>query len=595
MPEGAGGSGDRGGDRAGPAISSRNVLEGAERAPHRAMYKAMGLDDADLSRPLVGVCHTGNEATPCNVHLAGLAAEAKRGASDGGATPREFSTIAVSDGIAMGHEGMKSSLVSREVIADSIELMVRAHQYDALVGIAGCDKSLPGTMMAMARLDVPSVFVYGGTIMPGELGGRELTVVDVYEAVGAHASGAITAGDLRDIENAACPGAGSCGGMFTANTMASISEAVGLALPGSASPPAEDSRRRRAVYDAGAACAALLESGTRPSDILSFEAFENAIAMLNAVGGSTNGILHLLALAREAGVRLTYDDFERVRKRTPHIADMKPGGGYVMSALDRAGGIPYVMARLHAAGMLHGECLTVTGRTLAENLDGAAAAAAAASGGSAAADAGAAASAPSGRIVRPVSDPIHRTGTAVILRGSLAPDGAVIKTAGVEMDRFEGPARVFDREEDAFAEASRGGISPGDVVVIRYEGPRGGPGMREMLATTAALVGQGLGRRVAMVTDGRFSGGTRGFMVGHVAPEAFAGGPIAHVRDGDRVRIDAASGSIDLLVDAAELAARARGWEQPRPNYASGALAKYASLVGSAAEGAVTRPAAAAA
>ena len=581
-----------GGGRAGHAISSRNVLEGPERAPHRAMYKAMGLDDDDLSRPLVGVCHTGNEATPCNVHLAGLAAEAKRGASDGGATPREFSTIAVSDGIAMGHEGMKSSLVSREVIADSIELMVRAHQYDALVGIAGCDKSLPGTMMAMARLDVPSVFVYGGTIMPGELDGRELTVVDVYEAVGAHASGAVTAGDLENIENAACPGAGSCGGMFTANTMASISEAVGLALPGSASPPAEDSRRRRAVYDAGAACAALLESGTRPSDILTFEAFENAIAMLNAVGGSTNGILHLLALAREAGVRLAYDDFERVRKRTPHIADMKPGGGYVMSALDRAGGIPYVMARLHAAGLLHGGCLTVTGRTISENLAGGAASQAPPAH-DASADA-AASQAPPGRIVRPVSDPIHRTGTAVILRGSLAPDGAVIKTAGVEMDRFEGPARVFDREEDAFAEASGGGISPGDVVVIRYEGPRGGPGMREMLATTAALVGQGLGRQVAMVTDGRFSGGTRGFMVGHVAPEAFAGGPIAHVRDGDRVRIDAASGTIDLLVDAAELEGRARGWKRPEPNYASGALAKYASLVGSAAEGAVTRPASAA-
>ena len=577
----------RGGMRAG--ISSRNVLEGAARAPHRAMYKAMGLGDDDLSRPLVGVCHTGNEATPCNVHLAGLAAEAKRGASDGGTTPREFSTIAVSDGIAMGHEGMKSSLVSREVIADSIELMVRAHQYDALVGIAGCDKSLPGTMMAMARLDVPSVFVYGGTIMPGMLDGRELTVVDVYEAVGAHDSGAITAEALADIENAACPGAGSCGGMFTANTMASISEAVGLALPGSASPPAEDGRRRRAVYDAGAACAALIGSGTRPSDILTFEAFENAIAMLNAVGGSTNGILHLLALAREAGVRLAYDDFERVRRRTPHIADMKPGGGYVMSALDGAGGIPYVMARLHAAGLLHGQCLTVTGRTVAENLRGVApdpAPAAPAGGG----DAGA--SPPPGRIVRPVSDPIHRTGTAVILRGSLAPDGAVIKTAGVEMDRFEGPARVFDREEDAFAEASRGGISPGDVVVIRYEGPRGGPGMREMLATTAALVGQGLGRRVAMVTDGRFSGGTRGFMVGHVAPEAFVGGPIAHVRDGDRVRIDAESGSIDLLVGEPELAERARGWRRPDPNYASGALAKYASLVGSAAEGAVTSPAA---
>ena len=565
-------------------ISSRNVLEGTARAPHRAMYRAMGLGDEDLSRPLVGVCHTGNEATPCNVHLAGLAAEAKRGASDGGTTPREFSTIAVSDGIAMGHEGMKSSLVSREVIADSIELMVRAHQYDALVGIAGCDKSLPGTMMAMARLDVPSVFVYGGTIMPGELGGRELTVVDVYEAVGAHDAGAITAEDLADIENAACPGAGSCGGMFTANTMASISEAVGLALPGSASPPAEDERRRRAVYDAGAACAALVGSGTRPSDILTFEAFENAIAMLNAVGGSTNGVLHLLALAREAGVRLSYDDFERVRMRTPHIADMKPGGSYVMNALDRAGGIPYVMARLHAAGLLHGDCLTVTGRTLAENLRGASP--------DPPPRPASAAAPPPGRIVRPVADPIHRTGTAVVLRGSLAPDGAVIKTAGVEMDRFEGPARVFDREEDAFAEASRGGISPGDVVVIRYEGPRGGPGMREMLATTAALVGQGLGRRVAMVTDGRFSGGTRGFMVGHAAPEAFVGGPIAHVRDGDAVRIDVPSGAIDLLVGEAELEERARAWKRPEPNYSSGALAKYASLVGSAAEGAVTRPAA---
>ena len=555
------------------------------------MYKAMGLDDADLSRPMVGVCHTGNEATPCNVHLPALAAEAKRGVSDGGATPREFSTIAVSDGIAMGHEGMKSSLVSREVIADSIELMVRAHQYDALVGIAGCDKSLPGTMMAMARLDVPSVFVYGGTIMPGMLDGRELTVVDVYEAVGAYDSGGLSADALRDIENAACPGAGSCGGMFTANTMASISEAIGLALPGSASPPAEDERRRRAVYDAGAACAALSESGTRPRDILTFEAFENAITMLNAVGGSTNGILHLLALAREAGVGLSYADFERVRRRTPHIADMKPGGSYVMNALDRAGGIPRVMASLHGAGLLHGGCLTVTGRTLAENLEGAAAAPppppAPAPG------AAAAAAPPPGRIVRPVSDPLHGTGTTVILRGSLAPDGAVIKTAGVEMDRFEGPARVFDREEDAFEEVSRGGISEGDVVVIRYEGPRGGPGMREMLATTAALVGQGLGRRVAMVTDGRFSGGTRGFMVGHVAPEAFVGGPIAHVRDGDRVLIDTVSGAIDLLVDPAELGGRARGWKRPKPNYASGALAKYASLVGSAAEGAVTRPAAA--
>ena len=570
----------------GPAISSRNVVEGAARAPQRAMYKAMGLGDDDLSRPIVGVCHTGNEATPCNVHLPGLAAEAKRGVSDAGATPREFSTIAVSDGIAMGHEGMKSSLVSREVIADSIELMVRAHQYDALVGIAGCDKSLPGTMMAMARLDVPSVFVYGGTIMPGMLDGRELTIVDVYEAVGAHDAGRISEAELGAIEDAACPGAGSCGGMFTANTMASISEAIGIALPGSASPPADDERRRRAVYDAGAACAAMIASGTRPSDILTFEAFENAIAMLNAVGGSTNGILHLLALAREVGVGLSYDDFERVRRRTPHIADMKPGGGHVMSSLDRIGGIPHVMARLHEAGLVNADCLTVTGSTVAENLGRIAPAPAPAP-----APAGAGPPSP-GRIVRAVSDPLHRTGTAVILRGSLAPDGAVIKTAGVEMDRFEGPARVFDREEDAFEAASRGRVSPGDVVVIRYEGPRGGPGMREMLATTAALVGQGLGRRVAMVTDGRFSGGTRGFMVGHVAPEAFSGGPIAHVRDGDAISIDTASGTIDLLVGAGEMAERARRWKRPEPNYASGALAKYASLVGSAAGGAVTSPAA---
>ena len=570
---------------AGAAISSRNVLEGTARAPQRAMYKAMGLGDDDLSRPLVGVCHTGNEATPCNVHLPGLADEAKRGVSDGGATPRMFSTIAVSDGIAMGHEGMKSSLVSREIIADSIEVMVRAHQYDALVGIAGCDKSLPGTMMAMARLDVPSVFVYGGTIMPGMLGGRELTIVDVYEAVGAYDAGSLTAEELGDIENAACPGAGSCGGMFTANTMASISEAIGLALPGSASPPADDERRRRAVYDAGAACSALLESGTRPRDILTFEAFENAIAMLNAVGGSTNGILHILALAHEAGVRISYDDFERVRRRTPHIADMKPGGGYVMNALDRIGGIPLVMSRLHEAGLLNGRCLTVTGRTVSENLGDAA-------GAPPPPRAGAASAPAASQIVRAASDPLHRTGTAVILRGSLAPDGAVIKTAGVEMDRFAGPARVFDREEDAFETVSRGGISPGDVVVIRYEGPRGGPGMREMLATTAALVGQGLGRRVAMVTDGRFSGGTRGFMVGHVAPEAFAGGPIAHVRSGDRVSIDTVSGAIDLLVDPAEVRERAAGWRRPDPNYESGALAKYASLVGSAAGGAVTSPAA---
>lgn len=553
-------------------ISSRNVVEGTARTPHRAMYKAMGLDDEDLARSFVGVCHTGNESTPCNVHLPHLAESAKSGVRDGGATPRIFGTIAVSDGIAMGHEGMKSSLISREVIADSIELMVRAHQYDALVGIAGCDKSLPGTMMAMARLDLPSIFVYGGTIMPGMWQGRELTVVDAYEAVGAYDAGQLTLEALKDIEDHACPGAGSCGGMFTANTMASISEAMGIALPGSASPPAEDERRRRMVYDTGTACAALLETGIRPRDILVFEAFENAITILNALGGSTNGILHLLAIAHEAGIKLEYGDFERIRKRTPHIADMKPGGNYVMNSLDKIGGIPLVLKKLHGAGLIHGDVLTVTGDTMKKNLDR---------------------SSPKEvpqDIVRQVGEPIHGTGTAVILRGSLAPDGAVIKMSGVEMSRFTGTAKVFDAEEQAFEAVSRGGVVEGDVVVIRYEGPKGGPGMREMLATTAALVGQGLGRKVAMVTDGRFSGGTRGFMVGHVAPEAFVGGPIALVRDGDRIVIDTATGLIDLRVPADELMERKNGWRRPEPNYTSGALAKYASLVGSAASGAVTSP-----
>ena len=578
-------------------ISSRNVVDGTARAPHRAMYKAMSLTDDDIAKPFVGVCHTGNEATPCNIHLPRLAIKAKQGVSDAGATPREFSTIAVSDGIAMGHEGMKSSLVSREVIADSIELMVRAHQYDALVGIAGCDKSLPGTMMAMARLDIPSVFVYGGTIMPGMLDGRELTIVDVYEAVGSYDAGNISLEQLKNIEDVACPNAGSCGGMFTANTMASISEAIGLALPGSASPPAEDARREQTVYDAGAACVKLLEAGIRPRDILTFEAFENAIAMLNSVGGSTNGILHLLALSREVGVNLTYDDFERVRNRTPHIADMKPGGSYVMNSLDKIGGIPAVMRRLLDAGLLHGECVTVTGKTISENLNSGAPEnltaplpATFADGGGAAAGTFASDTRAPG-ILRTVDKPIHNTGTAVILKGSLAPDGAVIKTAGVQMTKFEGRARVFDREESAFDAVSRGEIVPGDVVVIRYEGPKGGPGMREMLATTAALVGQGLGKDVAMVTDGRFSGGTRGFMVGHVAPEAYVGGPIALLEDGDTILIDTDENRIDVVsVSDREMIFRQSKWQRPRPNYTTGALAKFASLVGSAAQGAVTRP-----
>jgi len=554
-------------------ISSRNVVEGTARSPHRAMYKAMGLSDDDLSKPFIGVCHTGNEATPCNIHLGRLAQKAKDGVSDAGATPREFSTIAVSDGIAMGHEGMKSSLVSREVIADSIELMVRAHQYDGIVGIAGCDKSLPGTMMAMARLNLPSVFVYGGTIMPGMLDGRELTVVDVYEAVGAYDSGQISLEELKNIENAACPNAGSCGGMFTANTMASISEAIGLALPGSASPPAEDDRREKIVYDTGKACVELLGQKIRPREILTFEAFENAITMLNAVGGSTNGILHLLALASEVGIKLTYDDFERVRIKTPHLADMKPGGNYVMNSLDKIGGIPFVLKKLLDKNLIHENTLTVTGKTIKENLDGMTIPAS-----------------PDQKIVKSVESPLHSVGTALILKGSLAPEGAVIKTAGVEITKFTGKAKVFDREEDAFDATAKGEIEEGDVIVIRYEGPKGGPGMREMLATTAALVGQGLGKKIAMVTDGRFSGGTRGFMVGHVAPEAFVGGPIALVKNGDEISINTETNSVNLHVSEDEFQKRRNEWRQPKSNYTSGALAKYASLVGSAAEGAVTKP-----
>ena len=553
-------------------ISSRNVVEGTARAPHRAMYKAMGLTDDDLSKPFVGVCHTGNEATPCNIHLPELAQKAKNGVKDGGATPREFSTIAVSDGIAMGHEGMKSSLVSREVIADSIELMVRAHQYDALVGIAGCDKSLPGTMMAMARLNIPSVFVYGGTIMPGMLDGKELTVVDVYEAVGSYDAGKISLEELKNIENTACPNAGSCGGMFTANTMASISEAMGIALPGSASPPAEDDRREKIVYETGKACTQLLELNIKPRDILTFESFENAITMLNAVGGSTNGILHLLALANEVGIKLTYDDFERIRKKTPHIADMKPGGGYVMNSLDKIGGIPLIMKKLLDNNLIHGNVLTVTGKTIEENIKQYKI------------------STTDQQIVREVENPLHSAGTAVILHGNLAPEGAVIKTAGVEMTKFSGEARVFDGEESAFDAVAKGEIKEGDVIVIRYEGPKGGPGMREMLATTAAIVGQGLGKKVAMITDGRFSGGTRGFMVGHVAPEAFVGGPIALVKDGDGIQINIETNNIQLNIPDGELTRRSQEWKKREPNYKSGALAKYAFLVGSAAKGATTDP-----
>ncbi|MCZ6581822.1 MAG: dihydroxy-acid dehydratase [Thaumarchaeota archaeon] len=554
-------------------ISSRNVVEGIARAPHRAMYKAMGLTDDDLSKPMIGVSHTGNEATPCNIHLGRLAQKAKQGVKDGGATPREFSTIAVSDGIAMGHEGMKSSLVSREVIADSIELMVRAHQYDGLVGIAGCDKSLPGTMMAMARLNIPSVFVYGGTIMPGMYEGKALTIQDVYEAVGAYDAGQITLEALKNIENYACPNAGSCGGMFTANTMASISEALGIALPGSAGPPAEDTRREQVCYETGKTVCNLIEQNIRPKDIITFDALENAITMLNAVGGSTNAVLHLLALSHEIGLKLTYDDFERIRKKVPHIANMKPGGFHVMIDLDKIGGIPLIMKSLMKKNLLHENVLTVTGKTLKQNLDAI----------NVTFD-------ENQEIVKPIDSPIHNVGTAMILRGSLAPDGAVVKIAGIKTSQFKGVAKVFDKEEDAFDAISKEQIKEGDVVVIRYEGPKGGPGMREMLAVTAALVGQGLGDKVALVTDGRFSGATRGLMIGHVAPEAFVGGNIALVKNGDEIIIDVENNSLELTVSETELKSRREKWKQPTPNYSSGALAKYASLVSSASEGAITRP-----
>jgi dihydroxy-acid dehydratase len=554
-------------------ISSRNVVEGPSRAPHRAMYKAMGLHDEDLAKPFIGVSHTGNEATPCNMHLGKISQNAKQGVSDAGGTPREFATIAVSDGIAMGHEGMKASLVSREIIADSIEIMIRAHQYDGLVGLAGCDKSLPGTMMAMARLNLPSVFVYGGTIMPGIYEGKQVTVQDVYEAVGAYDAGQLTLEALKNLENVACPNAGSCGGMYTANTMASISEAIGIALPGSASPPAEDPRRAQMCYDSGKAVMHLLENRIRPKDILTFEAFENAITVANAIGGSTNAVLHLLAISHEIGVKLTLEDFERIRRKTPHIADMRPGGFYVMLDLDKIGGIPLLMKSLMKKNLLNPNVMTATGKTLKQNLDSI----------QISFDV-------NQKVLKPIEAPIHDAGTLTILRGSLAPDGAVVKVAGVKTSEFKGKAKVFDREEDAFDAVSKREIKEGDIVIIRYEGPKGGPGMREMLGVTAALVGQKLGEKVALITDGRFSGATRGLMIGHVSPEAYVGGNIALVKDGDEIKINVEKNSLDLMVSESELDQRRKSWKPRKPNYETGALAKYASLVGSASEGAITKP-----
>ncbi len=552
-------------------LESRKALEGPERAPHRAMYKAMGLTDEDLDRPLVGVSSTCNEATPCNIHLGRLAQSAKRGVKDAGCTPREFTAIAVSDGIAMGHEGMKASLVSREIIADSIEVMVRAHEYDGIVGISGCDKSLPGTLMGMGRLNRPSIFVYGGTIMPGLWNGNQVTVQDVYEAVGAYDAGKMTLQELVSLENVACPSAGSCAGMYTANTMASISEALGMSILGSASAPAESERRLEICYNTGKAIMSLLESNIRPRDIMTFEAFENAIMMANAIGGSTNAILHLLAIAREVRVKLSLSDFERIRKRTPHIADMRPGGMYIMTDLDKVGGVPVILNNLLKKGLLNGNVLTVSGGTMKENLESL----------KFSLDI-------DNKVIRHLDNPLKKEGTLKVLKGSLAPEGAVMKLAGIQTKKFVGRARVFDKEEDAFEAVSKRKIVEGDIIVIRYEGPKGGPGMREMLAVTAAIVGQGLGEKVAMVTDGRFSGATRGFMIGHVAPEAMVGGPIALVKEYDQIIIDMQKSRIDLTVSEVELRKRRKKWKPIKPRYTSGALAKYAMLVQTASEGAVT-------
>jgi dihydroxy-acid dehydratase len=550
---------------------SWEVTEGPHRAPARAMLRAVGFSEEDFGKPQVAVASSWNEVTPCNYHLDKLAALAKEGVRQGDAVPVEFTTIAVSDGIAMGHEGMKASLMSRDLIADSVELVLHAERMDALVGIAGCDKSEPGMLMAMARMNLSSVYLYGGTILPGTHRGRDITIQDVFEAVGSHAKGAIDDAELRDIERAACPTTGSCAGMYTANTMAAVGEAIGMSLPGAASPPAVDYRREIAARESGIAAAELVaEGGPLPRDIMTKEAFENAIAVVMALAGSTNAVLHLLAIAREAHVDLQLDDFDRISRAVPHLVDVRPAGRFVMSDIDRVGGVQVVMQELLDAGLLHGDCLTVTGKTLAENL------------------AAMEVSAPDGTVIHPPSDPIHPWGGLAILRGNLAPDGGVIKVAGAASSSFEGTATCFDSEQAAFDALTGGSIDPGDVIVIRYEGPKGSPGMPEMLAVTAALAGAGLGTDVALITDGRFSGATKGFSVGHIAPEAFVGGPIALVRDGDRIRIDADVRLIEVVVDDVELERRRREWTQPEPRYTQGALAKYAREVGSADHGAVT-------
>jgi dihydroxy-acid dehydratase len=548
---------------------SRDVTDGLKATASRAMLRAVGMGDDDFGKPQIGVASSWNEITPCNLSLQRLAQAVKQGVHAAGGYPLEFGTISVSDGISMGHEGMHFSLVSREVIADSVETVMMAERFDGSVMLAGCDKSLPGMLMAAARLDLAAVFLYAGSILPGRVGDRDVTIVDAFEAIGACLRGLISLDEVDRLERAMCPGEGACGGMFTANTMASIGEALGMSLPGSAAPPAVDRRRDGYAHKSGEAVVEMLRQGITARQVMTREAFENAVAVVMALGGSTNAVLHLLAIAHEAEVELTLDDFNRIGDKVPHLGDLKPYGRFVMSDVDRVGGIPMVMKALLDAGLLHGDCLTVTGKTMAENLD---------------------AIAPpnvDGDIIRAIDRPIHRTGGLTILRGSLAPDGAVVKTAGIEGDVFEATARVFDGERAALDALADGTITKGDAVVIRYEGPKGGPGMREMLAITGGIKGAGLGKDVMLLTDGRFSGGTTGFCVGHVAPEAVDGGPIAFVRDGDRIRLDAANRTLELLVDDDELDRRRAGWEPLPPKYTTGVLAKYRKLVQSAATGAV--------
>jgi dihydroxy-acid dehydratase len=551
---------------------SRHVIDGVVHSPHRAFYRAMGLQDADFKKPLIGVASTWNEITPCNTTLHNQAEFIKEAVTANGGVPREFVTISVSDGIAMGHEGMKASLISREVIADSVELVMHGHQYDALVGIAGCDKSLPGMMMVMARLNVPSLFLYGGTMMPGNLNGKDLNIVDVYEAVGAYTAGKMTEAEVYQIENAACPGAGSCGGQFTANTMACVGEAIGMALPGSSGFPAVHPGRAEVNRQCGEAIMTLLANNIRPRDIMTRKAFENAVRMVAATGGSTNACLHLPAMAHEAGVELTLSDIDRLFNDTPLLADLKPGGRYVMYDLFKVGGVPIILKVLLDAGLLHGDCLTVTGKTMAENLKDI--------------------QLPTEQdVVMPKDNALSPTGGLKILYGNLAPEGAVVKVAGLTRRVHRGPARVFDGEEATFAAIEKQEIVAGDTVVIRYEGPKGGPGMREMLSVTAALYGQNLGQDIALITDGRFSGGTRGLCVGHVGPEAFSGGPIALIQNGDMIVVDAEKGIVTLEVDESELEARRKNWQAPPATYTRGILWKYAQQVGPACLGAITHPA----